>query len=36
MTNLQVKIPTYTWVLATWDEYFQTLENHIIIKENSE
>ncbi|MGB3509900.1 MAG: Uma2 family endonuclease [Microcoleaceae cyanobacterium] len=27
MTNLQTKIPTDTWISATWDEYLQTIEN---------
>ncbi|MGD1804214.1 Uma2 family endonuclease [Dapis sp. BLCC M126] len=35
MTNLQVKIPTDTWVLATWDEYLETIENPIYAKAKS-
>lgn len=27
MTNLQTKIPTDTWVTASWDEYIQIIEN---------
>lgn len=27
MTELQTKIPTDTWVIATWDEYVQIIEN---------
>jgi Uma2 family endonuclease len=27
MSELSTKIPTDTWVVATWDEYIQTLEN---------
>ena len=27
MTNLQTKIPTDTWVSASWDEYIQIIEN---------
>lgn len=27
MSNLQTKIPTDTWVAATWDEYIQEIEN---------
>ena len=35
MTNLQIKIPTDTWVSATWDEYLQTIENPIYTKAKS-
>ncbi|MGD1704969.1 Uma2 family endonuclease [Dapis sp. BLCC M229] len=35
MTNLQVKIPTDTWVLATWNEYFHIIENPIYAKAKS-
>lgn len=35
MTNLQVKIPTDTWVSATWNEYLQTIENPIYAKAKS-
>ena len=35
MTNLQVKIPTDTWVSATWDEYLETIENPIYAKAKS-
>ncbi|MGB3513020.1 MAG: Uma2 family endonuclease [Microcoleaceae cyanobacterium] len=35
MTNLQVKIPTDTWVLATWDEYLHIIENPIYAKAKS-
>ena len=27
MSQLQTKLPTDTWVSATWDEYIQTIEN---------
>jgi Uma2 family endonuclease len=27
MSNLQTKIPTDTWIPATWDEYIQEIEN---------
>ncbi len=27
MVNLQTKLPTNTWVTATWDEYIQVIEN---------
>ncbi|KAB8334671.1 Uma2 family endonuclease [Scytonema tolypothrichoides VB-61278] len=27
MTNLQTKLPTDTWVAATWNEYLQVIEN---------
>jgi Uma2 family endonuclease len=27
MSQLQTKLPTDTWVTATWDEYIQTIEN---------
>jgi hypothetical protein len=27
MSELQTKLPTDTWVVATWDEYIQTIEN---------
>ena len=27
MSNLQTKLPTDTWVAATWDEYIQEIEN---------
>lgn len=27
MANLQTKIPTDTWIPATWDEYIQEIEN---------
>ncbi|MBW4450374.1 MAG: Uma2 family endonuclease [Spirirestis rafaelensis WJT71-NPBG6] len=27
MSNLQTKIPTDTWITATWDEYIQEIEN---------
>ena len=32
MTNLQVKIPTDTWISATWDEYLHIVENPIYAK----
>ncbi len=35
MTNLQVKIPTDTWISATWEEYLQTIENPIYAKAKS-
>ncbi|WP_017651099.1 Uma2 family endonuclease [Fortiea contorta] len=27
MSNLQTKLPTDTWIAATWDEYIQVIEN---------
>jgi hypothetical protein len=27
MSQLQTKLPTDTWVTATWDEYIQTIED---------
>lgn len=27
MSELQTQLPTDTWVVATWDEYIQTIEN---------
>ncbi|MEM1167971.1 MAG: Uma2 family endonuclease [Cyanobacteria bacterium P01_H01_bin.35] len=35
MANLQIKIPTDTWVLATWEEYLQSIENPIYAKAKS-
>jgi len=35
MTNLQVKIPTDTWVSATLDEYIHIIENPIYAKAKS-
>ncbi|MBW4577819.1 MAG: hypothetical protein KME08_21530 [Aphanothece sp. CMT-3BRIN-NPC111] len=26
MSELQTKLPTHTWIVATWDEYIQTVE----------
>ncbi len=26
MSNLQTKLPTDTWVVATWEEYIQAIE----------
>ena len=27
MSNLQIKLPTDTWVVASWDEYVQVIED---------
>ena len=35
MTSLQRKIPTDTWVSATWDEYIQSIENPIYTQAKS-
>ncbi len=35
MANLQIKIPTDTWISATWEEYIQTIENPIYAKAKS-
>ncbi len=35
MTNLQIKIPTDTWISATWEEYIQAIENPIYAKAKS-
>ncbi|MEB3342861.1 hypothetical protein [Okeania sp.] len=35
MTNLQIKLPTDTWVSATGNEYLQTIENPIYTRAKS-
>ncbi len=32
MSQLKTKIPTNTWVKATWDEYLQTIEDPALAK----
>ncbi len=32
MSELKTKIPTNTWVVATWDEYIQAIEDQVYEK----